>query len=110
MIGELGRHRLSDNHSARRPQPRNRAGVPRWPIALAQRRTAFGRIILGVEYVLDRYRNAVQRTERLAFAPAFVERARLRARIIGIEMDEGVNRVLARSNPVEAGTDVFFRR
>ncbi len=63
-IGELGRHRLADDHRARCAQPRDRRAVAHRLTALEQRRAAFGRIIGGIEDVLDADRNAVQRADR----------------------------------------------
>ena len=55
------------------------------------RRTTFGRIVRGVEDVLDFDRNAVQRPGALATGLAAIERRRLRQRVLRIQMDESVD-------------------
>ena len=45
----------------------------------------------------------------LAVAAALVERARLRQRLVRIEMDEGVHLVVDRFDPLEAGADILLR-
>ena len=58
--------------------------------ARRQRRAELSRIIRGVDDVLDRDGNAVQRPERMAFEAAFVEFARLGKRMVAVEMGEGL--------------------
>jgi hypothetical protein len=53
-------------------------------------RAAGGRIVDGVEIVLERQRHAVQRPERGARGPLLVGRPRCRAHLVGLERDEGV--------------------
>ena len=78
-IGELGRHRLADDDRAGVAQLAHGGGVGVGLAAGQNGRAAFGRIILGVEDILDRDRDAVQRAERPPLPFVAVERARLLA-------------------------------
>src|SRR5262245_6514835 len=108
-VGELGGHRLADDDGAGGAQLAHDGGILVRPATGEQRRAAFGRIVGGVEDVLDPDRNAVQRTEAPAFRLVAVERARLRQRMLGIEVGERLDFALAGRNPVEAGARVFLR-
>src|SRR6476660_5146259 len=77
-IGELGGDGLADDDRAGGAQPGDNGGVVPGPASSGERRTEFGRIVRGVDDVLDRDRNAVQPTERVALHAALVERPRLR--------------------------------
>src|SRR5262249_53379737 len=88
IIGELGRHRLADDDRAGGAQLGDHGGVVRGRATRRERRSEFGRVVRGVDDVLDRDRNAVQRAEGVALGTALVERARLRERVLAVEMDE----------------------
>ncbi len=105
-IGKFGGHCLADDDRAGRAQARNRRGVAHRLAAPEQRRAAFGLEVGGVEDVLDADRNAVQRADRLAVAAALVERARLRQRIVWIEMNEGAYPAVDRRDPLQTGADI----
>ena len=109
-IGELRRHGLAEDDCAGRPQPHHGGGIAVRAPPGKQRRAAFGRIVGGIEDVLDADRNAVQRTDRQPIAATLVERARLRERVVTVEMDEGVDLVVERRDAIEAGTDILGRR
>ena len=103
-IGELGGHRLADDDRAGCAQPRHRRAVAH-RLATEQRRAAFGRVVGGVEDVLDADRNAMQRADRMAVAAALVERARLRQRISDRDARKRLL-VFDRGNAVEAGAGI----
>ena len=110
VIGELGGHRLADDDGAGRAQLGHHGGVVARPAATADRRAELGRIIRRVDDVLDRDRNAVQRSERVALRAALVERARLRERVLAVEMDERFDLAINRFNAVEAGARIILGR
>ena len=87
-IGELGGDGLADDDGAGGAQPGDDGGVMPWPASGGERGTEFGRIVRGVDDVLDRDRNAVQRAERVAQHTALVEHPRLRKHMLAIEMGE----------------------
>jgi hypothetical protein len=78
--------------------------------ARRQRRAELGRIIRGVDDVLDRDRDAVQRPERMALEAAFVEFARLGKRMVAVEMGEGLDLAVERLDALEAGAGVVRSR
>src|SRR5207244_9469198 len=90
-IGKLGCHRLADDDGTRLAQLADSGAVGAWPAARKNRRTAFGRIIRGVEDVLDPDRDAMQRPDPFAIGLAAVKRTRLRQGVLRIQMDEGVD-------------------
>ena len=51
----------------------------------------------------------MQRAQRLAIAPALVERLGLPQGFLAVEMDEGVDLAVDRLDAIEAGLDVFGR-
>src|SRR5262249_14708165 len=110
IIGELGRHRLADDDRAGGAQLGDDGGVVAGPATGAERRAEFGRVIRGVDDVLDRDRNAVQRAEGVALRAALVERARLRERVLAVEMDERLDLAVEGFNAVEAGADILRGR
>ena len=79
--------------------------------ALEQRRAAFGRVVGGIEDILDRDRNAVQRPDANSRCGGArrAPRAWLSA-VVRIEMREGVHLVVDRGDALETGADIFFRR
>ena len=99
-IGKFRRHRLADDDRSRLAQLADSGAVGIWPAPRKNRRTAFGRIVRGVEDVLDSDRNAVQRPGALATGLAAIERTRLRQRVLRIQMDESVD--FARRQPQSA--------
>ena len=64
---------------------------------------ALGWIIGGVDDVLDRDRNAMQRPNRATAAAPGVAFTRLRQRLLGIEMSESADSLLGRGDAVKAG-------
>src|SRR5258706_428330 len=58
----------------------------------------------------DRDRNAVQRSERLALRAALVERARLRERVLAVEMGECLDLAVEGFDAVETGADIILGR
>ena len=109
-IGEFGGDGLADDHGTGVAQPLDHMRVLIGPAPGQERRAAFGRIVAGVDDVLDPDRNAVQRTQRHAPALALVERARLRDGMVGIEMGEGADFRIDRGDTVEAGAGIFLGR
>ena len=69
-----------------------------------------GRIVRGVDDVLDRDRNAVQRAERVAQRAALVERARLRQHMLAVEMSERPDLAVERVDAIEAGAGIVLGR
>src|SRR5262249_43954864 len=102
-IRELGGHGLADDDRAGGAQLRNDRGVVAWPAAGTNRRAELGRIIRGVDDVLDRDRNTVQRPDRAAFRAALVECARLRKHAVAIDMDERPDLAVDRLDAIETG-------
>src|SRR6516162_833746 len=103
IIGELGRHRLADDDRAGGAQLGHYRGIVPRPAAAADRRPELGRVIRGVDDVLDRDRDAVQRTNRVAVRAALVERARLRERALTVDMDECFDLAVESFDAVETG-------
>ncbi len=109
-IGELGCHRLADDHRARLAQPGNRGGIRFRPAAGENRRAALGRKVGRIKDILDSDRDAVQRANAPATGLVPVERARLRQRVFGIEMGESLNVAFDRLDPAEASGGIFLGR
>ena len=107
-IGELRGHRLADDDGAGGAEPRHHLRVTARAAAGELRRAAFGRHVLGVEDILHRHRNAVQRPGRITGETMLVERARLRQRMVGIEADERAHLALDRGDTVETGAGVIL--
>ena len=107
-IGKFRRHRLADDDRSRLAQLADSGAVGIWPAPRKNRRTAFGRIVRGVEDVLDSDRNAVQRPGALATGLAAIERTRLRQRVLRIQMDESVDFALDSRNPLQAGARIVL--
>ena len=105
-IGELGGDGLADDDGAGGAQPGDDGGVVPGPASGGERRTELGRIVRGVDDVLDRDRNAVQRTERVALHAALVERARLREHMLAIEMGERPDLAVERFDARETGAGI----
>src|SRR3954451_16534299 len=105
-IGELGGDGLADDDRAGGAQPGDNGGVVPGPASSGERRTEFGRIVRGVDYVLDRDRNAVQPTERVALHAALVERPRLREHMLAIEMRERLDLAVERLDARETGARI----
>src|SRR5919204_6670086 len=101
-IRELGGHRLADDPRAGGAQLGHDGGVVTGAAARRERRAELGRIIGGVDDVLDRDRNAVQPPERMALEAAFVEFARLGKRMLAVEMGEGLDLAVACLDALEA--------
>jgi hypothetical protein len=110
IIGELGRHRFSDDDRAGGAQLGDHGGVVAGPATRRERRSEFGRIIRGVDDVLDRDRNAVQRAEGVALRAALVERARLRERVLAVEVDERFDLAVESFDAVETSADIILGR
>ena len=110
VIRELGGHRLADDDRAGRAQLGDHGGVVPRPAAAADRRAEFGRVIRGIDDVLDRDRDAVQRPDRVALRAALVERARLRERVLAVEMDERLDLAVEGFDAVETGADIILGR
>src|SRR3954469_19017984 len=104
--GELGGDGLADDDRAGGAQPGDNGGVVPGPASSGERRTEFGRIVRGVDYVLDRDRNAVQPTERVALHAALVERPRLRKHMLAIEMRERLDLAVERFDARETGAGI----
>src|SRR5262249_1322992 len=69
-----------------------------------------GRVIRGVEDVLDGDGNAVQGPERVALLAVFVEPAGLGKRMVGVEMDERFDLAIKRFNALQAGAGIVLGR
>jgi len=110
IIGELGRHRLADDDGAGGAQLGDYSGVVARPTAAADGGAELGRIIRGVDDVLDRDWNAVQRADRVSLRAALVERARLRERVLAVEMGECLDLAVEGFDAVEAGAGIFLGR
>src|SRR3954468_22824885 len=95
-IGELGGDGLADDDRAGGAQPGDDGGVVPGPASGGERRTELGRIVRGVDDVLDRDWNVVQRTERMALQAALDARPRLREHILAIEMRERLDLAVER--------------
>ena len=80
--GELGRHRLAEDHRALLAQPGDAVGVARRPVALVDRRAVRGRHVGGVDDVLHADRDPVQRPPRRLG----ITRPRLRERLLRVEV------------------------
>jgi hypothetical protein len=74
------------------------------PAAGDERRTALGRIIGGIDDVLDRDRNAVQRPDRVPLLAALIEPACLGERMLAVEMGERLDLSIERRDAIEAST------
>ena len=109
-VGELGGHGLADDDGAGGAQPGDDGGVMPWPASGGERGTEFGRIVRGVDDVLDRDRNAVQRAERVAQHTALVEHARLRKHMLAIEMGERSDLAVERFDASETGAGIGLGR
>src|SRR5262249_10849854 len=103
-------HGLADDHRAGGAQPRHHGRVPPRPAPGGERGAELGREIGGVDDVLDRDRDAVERTERTTLRAALVEGARLTERGVAIEMGEGADLAVPRVDAIEAGADILLRR
>ncbi len=103
--GELGGHRLAQEHRARRAQPLHHRGVPRGHAAGVQRRAVLGRHVRGVDDVLEAHRHPVERSGGRARAARLVGRARLRERVLRIQIGPGLELGFRRLHPGQAGLD-----
>ena len=103
-------HRLAEDDSARRPQLRDYRRIVQRPAAGKYRRAKLGRIIAGIDDILDRYGNSVQWPDRLAVAAQFVERLSLGDDMLGIDVGEGLHRAVDGFDALKARAGVLFRR
>ena len=86
---------------AGRPGERDARGIRVGPVAAIDRRAIGGRHVDGVDQILDRDRDPVQRpSRRFRIAPS-----RGRQRLLAIEVLPGANHRLARLDAVEIGSD-----
>ena len=99
--GEFGRDRLAEHDRPGGARQRDAGGVGRGTMARIDRRAVPGRHVGGVDQVLDRDRDAVQRPARgrRVAAPRRGERR------LGIEILPGADHRLARGDPFEACGD-----
>ena len=109
-ISKLGRHCFADDDSAGLAQPSNRGRIGFRTPACENWRTAFGRIVAGIEYILDTDRNAVQRTDALAISLFLIERSGLHQRVLGIDMGEGLDLTIHLGNALQAGRRIILSR
>jgi hypothetical protein len=109
-IGELGGHRLADDDRAGGAQLRHYGGVAPRPASGGERRAKLSRVIRGIDDVLDRDRNAVERPDRPTLRAALVESARLRQRMVDVEMDERLDLTIERFNALQAGARIILGR
>ena len=99
--GKFGGDRLAEDDRAGRPRQRDAGRVGGRAVALVDRRAVAGRHIDGVDQILDRDRNAVQRPagRRCIAVPGRGKRR------LAVEMMPGADHRLARRDPLEAGDD-----
>ncbi len=96
--GELAGDGLAQHHRAGRAREPDAGGIGRRSMAAIDRRAHLGRLIGGVDDVLDADRDAVQRSAHLGA----VELARLAQRQLGIDAGPGVNVAFARVDARQA--------
>ncbi len=99
---EFGGDRLADDDGAGGAQLRHQRGVHAGAAAGVERGAVLGRVVLGVDDVLDADRDAVERPQRAAGPAVRVERIGLRAGMGGVDRGEGVDLALARLDPGKA--------
>ena len=109
-IGELGRHRLADDDRAGCAQPGDDGRIVARTAAGQGWRAAFRWIVGRVDDVLYSHRDAVQRADRPPALAPFIALARLRQRMLCVEMGEGLHLRLNRRDPVKAGARDFLGR
>jgi len=109
-IGELRGHGFADDHGTGSAQPGDDGGVTPGPASGGERGAKLGRIIRGVDDILDRDRNAVQRAKRVAQRAALVERACLRQHVLAVEMNERPDLAVERLDAGEAGAGIVLGR
>ena len=93
------------------PAARSRAtavAVAHRPAAGEQRRAAFGRVIGGIEDVLDRHRHAVQRPERGPLRRRSSSARACASACVGIEMDKGMHLAVDGGDPLKTGAGIVF--
>jgi hypothetical protein len=110
VISELRRHRLADDDRAGLAQTADGGSIRFGPPAGENWRAALGRIVGGIEDVLNSDGNAVQRPDASAVGLVAVERARLGQCMLAIDVDEGLDIGLDRRDAPEAGARVLLGR
>lgn len=108
IIGKLGRHRLADDDCAGGTQPCNHGGVVPSPAANADRRAQLSGIIRGVDDVLDRDRNTMERAQGAALCAAFIACTRLREHMLAVQVRKGFDVAVRPRDPVETGAGIFL--
>ena len=108
--GELGRHRLADDHAARLTQRRDARAVAVSPKTGEQRRAVLRRHVDGLDDVLDADRHAVNRRKRLARSPAVRGAIRRRARGVEVERDKSADPRLPGFDLGDAALEEVARR
>ena len=98
---EFGRDGLAEDDGSGRASERNARGIGVGPVAAIDRRAIGGRHVDGVDQILDRDRDPVQRPSR-RFCIAL---ARRRQRLLAIEVLPGANHRLTRRDAVEIASD-----
>jgi len=109
-IGKFGRHRFAEDDRAGLAQPTDRGCIGLRTTPCKNWRSALGRIIGGVENILDADRNAVQRADALAICLFAIEFASLLQCVLWIDMDKRVDLAVHCGNPLQAGGYIFLRR
>jgi hypothetical protein len=105
----FGGHRLAHDDRARRAQHRDDRRVAIGRAAGVKRGAVFGRHVRGIHDVFHAHRHAVQRTQRPAFAPMLVERARLSECVLGIDKGPGLDVAVGFAHARETRRHELFR-
>ena len=108
-VGVFGRHRLAEDHGARRPQPRHRRRIAARRASGPQLRAEFGRHIRGVEDVLDAHGHAMQRPGGLALLAAIVGGLGLPHRVVAVEERPRLDIAIGLVDALEAVADQLRR-
>src|SRR5512139_1440296 len=109
-ISKLGRHRLADDDGPCLPQLADGSSIRIRATVGEHWRATFGRIVRGIENILDADWNPVQRADALAICLKPVERARLLECMFGIEMGESLDIAFGGRDLLKTGTRIFFSR
>ena len=95
--GKLGGHGLAEDQRARRAQASHHRGIRTWPASFVERRAVLGRLVGGIDDVLDGHRNAREQAARAGS----VDRLRPRRSLGGVEMAPRLNRWLGRGDALQ---------
>ena len=108
--GEFGHYQLSDQHRARRAQPADDGGVLGGNAIPKDFRTAGGSYALGIDQVLGRVGNAVQRTPVVSLGNLIFGEACLTQREIRAHGNERMQLLLERLDAFQGGLGEFDGR